>query len=180
MKEIVQLEIVPGGLIAPDGEVLDLVELLIEFQEGREPRNGRVYRVLIDNDEVDFHRDSASAFEILHRVTKDSSDGWILYEMIHGKEVQLDPGHIVHFRRHGLERFHTRQLITIEVNHEQKHVRPGVWLVSDLKAATGVPVAKVLAKITHDGIFHNLDDAACIEICNGEKFISHARRGGSS
>jgi hypothetical protein len=87
----------------------------------------------------------------------------------------------VHLRRHGLERFATRQdLVTIDVNQIPKQVRPGCWVVGALKAAVDVPAAKVLAEIKPDGTFDNLDNDARLEIRGGEKFISHARRGGSS
>ena len=173
--------VVAEAIITAEGEILEVVEIVVEFREGRHPRHSRIYRVLIDEAVVDFHHDGAPAGKMLQRVGKDSTDGWVLYEVIHGKDVRLDPEQMVHFRRHGLERFHTRlDLVTIEVNQEPKRVRPGCWVVSDLKAAVDVPSAKVLAEIKPDGTFDNLDDAAHIEICGGEKFISHARRGGSS
>jgi hypothetical protein len=181
MDDNTKVDIVTEEVISPDGEILELVEILIEYREGRYPRHGRVYRVLIDDVVVDFHHDNSRADEMLRLVGKDVAEGWVLYEVVHGKDVRLDPEQTVHFRRHGLERFHTRQdLVTIEVNQEPKRVRPGCWVVAALKAAVGVPPAKVLAEIKPDGTFDNLSDDARIDIKGGEKFISHARRGGSS
>jgi len=180
MNETAELDIA-GVEIAPDGEVLEVVDLLIEFREGRHPRRGKVYRALIDDDVVDFHHDEVPVHEMLLQVGKDPDQGWVLYEIVRGQEKRLDPKHTVHLRRHGLERFVTRQdLVTIEVNQVPKQVHPGCWVVADLKAVVGVPAEKVLAEIKPDGTFENLDDGARIEIRGGEKFISHARRGGSS
>ncbi len=183
MNEIAEVNIVMPEGIAPDGEIiLELVEILVEFREGRHPRRGMVYRTFIDDQVVDFHHHEVAAREMLVRVGKDDpAEGWVLYEIMRGHEVRLDPEDTVHLRRHGLERFLTRQdLVIIEVNQASKQVRPGCWVVADLKAAVGVAAEKVLAEIKADGTFDNLDDAARIEIRGGEKFISHARRGGSS
>lgn len=69
--------------------------------------------------------------------------------------------------------------VTIIVDDEKHHVRPGKWIVSDLKAAVGVDPAKVLAEITPHGL-KDLDDGSEIGVHEGQKFMSHARSGGSS
>jgi hypothetical protein len=181
MNEITKLDVVVEEALAPDGEALEIVELLVEFREGRVPRRAKLYRTLIDNQHVDFQRDEVPERQMLERVNKNPAEGWVLYELVHGHEVRLDSGMLVHLRRHGLERFVTRQvLVTITVNNVEKRVRPGDWGVALLKAAVGVPPEKVLALIKPDGTFDNLDDAAHIHIKGGEAFISHARRGGSA
>jgi hypothetical protein len=48
-----------------------------------------------------------------------------------------------------------------------------------LKILAGVPPAKELEQIVN-GVLTPLADNASVEICGGEVFISHARRGGSS
>ena len=69
--------------------------------------------------------------------------------------------------------------VTIIVDDHKHRVRGGTWIVRELKAAVGVDPAKVLAKITPHGL-EDLDDNARIEIHEGERFMSHARSGGSS
>lgn len=69
--------------------------------------------------------------------------------------------------------------VHITVDNEPKTVRAGDWLVSDLKAKVGVDPAKVLAEITPSGL-KDLDDTAHIKIEDGQRFMSHARKGGSS
>ncbi len=60
-----------------------------------------------------------------------------------------------------------------------KTVREGDWLVSALKQEVGVDPAKVLAEITPSGL-KDLEDTAHIEVKDGMRFMSHARKGGSS
>lgn len=181
MNEISRLTAVTEEAAAVGGEVLDVVEILVEFRENRRPRHGNIYRVVIDDRVIDFAHDEVSALDMLRRVGRDPADGWVLYEIFGGREIRRDTDDTVHLRRHGLERFVTKQeLVTIDVNQMQKEVRPGCWVVAALKQAVGVPPAKVLAEIKPDGTFDNLDDGSRIEIEGGEKFISHARRGGSS
>jgi hypothetical protein len=69
--------------------------------------------------------------------------------------------------------------VTIEVDGKKFQVRPGKWIVSDLKAAVGVDVAKVLAEITPHGLT-DLDDNGKIEVHEHQRFMSHARSGASS
>lgn len=71
------------------------------------------------------------------------------------------------------------QVITIEVNGEPQEVRPGQWIVRDLKEKLGIDPAKVLAEITPHGL-KDLDDGATIEVHEKERFMTHARSGGSS
>jgi hypothetical protein len=67
----------------------------------------------------------------------------------------------------------------ITVDNEPKEVREGDWVVSELKAKVGVDPAKVLAEITPTGLI-DLDDTAHIQVKDGLRFMSHARKGGSS
>jgi hypothetical protein len=70
-------------------------------------------------------------------------------------------------------------LIVITVDGVEHKVRRGDWVVSALKAALGVDPAKVLAEITHHGL-KDLDDSQSIKVLNNEKYMTHARSGGSS
>lgn len=70
-------------------------------------------------------------------------------------------------------------LITIVVDGDDRQVRPGKWIVSDLKSQLGIDQAKVLAEITPQGL-KDLDDGATIELHEKEQFMTHARSGGSS
>jgi hypothetical protein len=69
--------------------------------------------------------------------------------------------------------------VTVIVDDHKHQVRPGKWVVHDLKAATGVDAAKVLAEITPRGL-KDLEDNATIEVHEGQRFMSHVRSGGSS
>ena len=69
--------------------------------------------------------------------------------------------------------------VTILVDDEPFNVRPGAWEVSTLKAEVGIDTSKVLAEITPKGLV-DLDDDKKIEVHDGQKFMSHARTGGSS
>jgi hypothetical protein len=60
-----------------------------------------------------------------------------------------------------------------------KTVREGDWVVSELKQKVGVDPAKVLAEITPSGLV-DLEDTAHINVRDGMRFMSHARKGGSS
>ncbi len=71
---------------------------------------------------------------------------------------------------------HTVTIVVDDQNHE---VRPGKWIVSELKAAVGVDPAKVLAEITPNGIT-DLDDNAKTEVHARQRFMSHARTGAAS
>lgn len=69
--------------------------------------------------------------------------------------------------------------VTIVVDDDRYEVRPGAWEVSALKAEVGVDPAKVLAEITPKGLI-DLDDSKKVAVHDGQKFMSHARTGGSS
>jgi hypothetical protein len=69
--------------------------------------------------------------------------------------------------------------VTIVVDGTERRVRGGAWVVAALKEQLGIPAAKVLAVITPSGL-DDLADDATIEVCEGERFMSHARSGGSS
>lgn len=70
-------------------------------------------------------------------------------------------------------------LVEISVDGIDHKVRPGRWQVARLKAKVGVDAALVLAEVTPTGLVDLADDGH-ITIKGGEKFISHARSGGSS
>lgn len=70
-------------------------------------------------------------------------------------------------------------LITIVVDGNDHQVRPGKWVVRDLKSQLGIDQAKVLAEITPQGL-KDLEDNAEIEVHEKEQFMTHARSGGSS
>lgn len=69
--------------------------------------------------------------------------------------------------------------VSISVDNIKHEVRPGKWIVRDLKAEIGVEAAKVLAEITPQGL-KDLEDDAKIGVHEGLRFMSHARSGGSS
>jgi hypothetical protein len=69
--------------------------------------------------------------------------------------------------------------ITIIVDKKEREVRPGVWNVAQLKAFLGIDAARVLAEITPHGL-KDLDDSSDITLHEGERFMTHARTGGSS
>lgn len=69
--------------------------------------------------------------------------------------------------------------VTIIVDDEKHEVRPGKWIVRDLKAETGVDPAKVLAEITPQGL-KDLEDDEKIGVHERQRFMSHARSGAAS
>jgi len=71
------------------------------------------------------------------------------------------------------------ELVTITVDDVPRKVRRGKWLVRNLKAKLDIDPAKVLAEITPNGV-KDLDDNQEIEVHAHEKFMTHARSGGSS
>ena len=72
-----------------------------------------------------------------------------------------------------------KHLVSVTVDGEIKHVQRGKYLVSDFKAAVGVPADYELDEVV-DGEFRPLADDATIHIKGEEVFVSHVRRGGSS
>lgn len=74
---------------------------------------------------------------------------------------------------------HGRATVTITVDDVDYEVRPGKWIVSDLKAATNVDPAKVLAEITPHGL-EDLEDSAHVGVHEKQRFMSHARSGAAS
>ena len=70
-------------------------------------------------------------------------------------------------------------LVDIVVDEVDKAVRPGKWLVSELKNAVGVDPSKALAEITPQGLKDLADDAK-IAVHPHQKFMSHVRGGASS
>ena len=71
------------------------------------------------------------------------------------------------------------RIAEITVDRRKHKVREGNWVVSRLKATVGVDAAKVLAQVTPGGL-KDLDDGETIHVRDGQKFVSHARSGGSS
>lgn len=69
--------------------------------------------------------------------------------------------------------------ILIYLDGNERLIPKADWIVKDLKAELGVDPAKVLAKITPHGL-EDLDDNASIKVHENEKFMEHARSGGSS
>lgn len=69
--------------------------------------------------------------------------------------------------------------VTIVVDGQSREVRPGKWIVRDLKTEVGVDQAKVLAEITPHGL-KDLDDGDSIGVHEKQQFMTHARSGGSS
>lgn len=72
-----------------------------------------------------------------------------------------------------------RDKVTIIVDDQKHNVKAGEWIVSDLKKEVRVDPAKALAEITPQGLV-DLDDNARIKVRDKQKFMSHARSGGSS
>ncbi|MGE3474513.1 MAG: hypothetical protein AB7H70_01765 [Rhodospirillaceae bacterium] len=68
---------------------------------------------------------------------------------------------------------------TIYVDDEPREVRPGNWIVSELKTALGIDPARVLAQITDSGLT-DLDDNGRIVIKKSDKLITHGREGAAS
>ena len=69
--------------------------------------------------------------------------------------------------------------VSILVDGVKHEVRPGQWVVRELKDAVGVPQAKVLAEVSPQGLL-DLDDSETIAVHEGQRFMSHVRTGGSS
>lgn len=72
-----------------------------------------------------------------------------------------------------------KHLVSINVDGVEHEVRGGKWVVHELKTKLGIDQAKVLAEITPEGL-KDLDDDQVIEVRAGERFMTHARSGGSS
>ena len=69
--------------------------------------------------------------------------------------------------------------VKVTVDGKTKNVRPGDWVVSAFKEEVKVPAEKELDQVIN-GVPTPLDDGANITIVEGEIFVSHVRRGGSS
>jgi hypothetical protein len=78
-----------------------------------------------------------------------------------------------------LEKARRDHLVTIFVGKADYKVKPGPWIVAQLKIDLGIDPAKVLAEITPQGLKDLADDAE-ITLHEGERFMTHARKGGSS
>ena len=73
----------------------------------------------------------------------------------------------------------SHHLVTIVVDGTDRQVRPGKWVVRDLKSYLGIDQAKVFAEITPQGL-KDLDDGADTEVHEKEQYMTHARTGSSS
>jgi hypothetical protein len=69
--------------------------------------------------------------------------------------------------------------VTIIVDGKEHRLERRHWIVRDLKVRLRIDPAKVLAKITPHGL-KDLGDNEEIELHDGERFMTHARSGGSS
>ena len=69
--------------------------------------------------------------------------------------------------------------VTIIVDGTEHRLSRGPWVVSALKVRLDIPAAKVLAEITPNGL-DDLADDATVDLREGERFMTHARTGGSS
>lgn len=69
--------------------------------------------------------------------------------------------------------------VTITVDNQQYSLHRGHILVSDLKAAVGVPATKDLDQVVA-GELKPLQDTDKLVLKGGEVFITHERTGGSS
>ena len=74
---------------------------------------------------------------------------------------------------------HRVHLVTVTVDSQLKHVRPGRYLVSVFKKAVGVDPTYALEELIN-GKLVALADNAHIRIRGGESFVSHVRGGASS
>ena len=69
--------------------------------------------------------------------------------------------------------------IAVTIDGVHKEIKQGRYLVSDLKAKLSVSSDLELDEVV-DGEFRPLADASNINVKNGDVFVSHVRRGGSS
>ena len=69
--------------------------------------------------------------------------------------------------------------VTIVVDGTERRLPKDEWIVRDLKATLGIDPAKVLAEIKPHGL-KDLDDNERIKLHNKDRFMTHARSGGSS
>ena len=74
------------------------------------------------------------------------------------------------------EKHHQITIIVDGVEHKERQTE---WVVAALKAQLGIDAAKVLAEITPQGLKDLADDEK-IDLQNLERFMTHARSGGSS
>lgn len=70
-------------------------------------------------------------------------------------------------------------MATIKVDGLEYKVRSGPWIVNDLKKATRIDLAKILAVITPMGV-RDQRDHGTIEVDDGLNLMSHARAGSAS
>jgi hypothetical protein len=117
---------------------------------------------------------------MLRRVGKESAEGWVLFELMHGKEERLQPEQTVHFRRHGLERFHTRQETTWVIVNGRRREAHGHHLTFEQVVALAFPTALPGKNIIYTVAFRNGGDprhpegsliaGASVKIKNGTIF----------
>jgi hypothetical protein len=69
--------------------------------------------------------------------------------------------------------------VVINVDGVDKTLTEDKWVVSELKAHLGIDPSQVLAEITPHGL-NDLDENKKINLKTGDRFMTHARSGGSS
>jgi hypothetical protein len=73
-----------------------------------------------------------------------------------------------------------QKVLEVFVDNTPKKIAAGKYLVAEFKRLMGVDPSKELEQVV-DGKLVPLADTATIDIThNGERFVSHIRRGGSS
>lgn len=95
------------------------------------------------------------------------------------KEIEKDTHEVEMLEKERRELEHHHRKVTVTVDNKPKEIEPGKYVVSVFKDRVGVPANYELEQVK-DGRLTPLDDSSEIEICGGEVFVSHVRRGGSS
>ena len=93
--------------------------------------------------------------------------------------VRINPGHPTNTNTMDTHE-HKDHEVTVTINgpEHKKKIRGGAWVVSALKEALGVAAELQLAIKEKELI--PLEDDETITVHEGEAFVSHKRRGGSS
>jgi hypothetical protein len=75
---------------------------------------------------------------------------------------------------------HGRDFVEVSIDGAPKRIHRGSYALPDLKQALGVDASLDLDVIEKDGAFHTIGDNERTTVKEGEKFISHVKKGGSS